>query len=202
LPRLTDAPDMQHAPARLVARYRIVLQRDGQEFLASVAELPAVRTRAAQPDDAVNVLRATASVVVAPLYTKGSAPTPLRMSQGTLGAWTQDLKLIDAVAKGATAGVEKPSPAALRSIAEATVDDYRMVLEEDEDGGFVGAGAEMPEVVVDGATPADTVQKLRGALVEAVFALLDANRMPPEALRGVEARRGVRPQPRRVAQAA
>lgn len=193
---------MQRAPARLVARYRIALQREDEGFLASVVEMPSVRTRAARADEAVNVVRATAAVVVAPLYAEGRAPTPLCESEGPLGAWAQGIELVDAEVATAVDGVvEKPSPEMLRSIAEGTADDYRMIIEENEDG-FVGVAAEMPEVVVRGRTAAETVLNLRRGMAEAVYKLLEGNRMPPEALRDVEARRGVRPQPRVVAKAA
>jgi predicted RNase H-like HicB family nuclease len=201
---LSDSRHMRHAPARLVARYRIILQRDGEGFAASIAELPTVRTCAAGVDEAVNVARATAAVVVAPMYTQGRAPAPLCDSQGPLGAWAQDLELIDADTESAgSEDLEKPARKTLRSIAEATADEYRIILEEPKPGAsWTGVCAELPEVVVQGRTPEAVVKKLRRGMVGGICKLLDANRMPPEAMRDVEARRGVRPQPRVVAKAA
>jgi predicted RNase H-like HicB family nuclease len=185
---------MQHAAAQLVARYRIILQCEEQEFVATIAEVPSVRARAARASDAIQIARAAATATIAPLLDEGTAPTPLRDSEGPLGAWMQELETpVESAA--APAGMEKPSPEALRSIADWMAGRYRMLLEENDVYGFAATCREFPESIAHGTDACSTVQSLQRQLSEMVYDLLDSNRVPPEPLRDVEARQALQPRP-------
>ncbi len=90
----------------------------------------------------------------------------------------------------APCGVVKPLPSALHAIAQWTIDRYRIVLEGDESEGYLATSPELPEAVGQGQTAMRAAVDLRWQLEERAFAILNANRMPPEALQDLELRQG------------
>ena len=56
---------------------------------------------------------------------------------------------------------------------------YRLVLEPDEDVGFVGRGLEMPTVFADGPSADQCVRATREALAVAVATMLELGLRPP-----------------------
>jgi predicted RNase H-like HicB family nuclease len=182
---------MQHAH-QLAGRYRISLDRAAdQTFVGRCVELPGATARGLHVDAVVKAVRAAAAAELMALPSKGlRAPMPLRDIEGRLGAWMTDLELISEMTMAAPAGVDKPLPSALHAIAQWTIDRYRIVLEGDEHEGYVATSPELPEAVGQGQTAMRAAVDLRWQLEERAFAILSANRMPPEALQDIEARRG------------
>jgi predicted RNase H-like HicB family nuclease len=180
---------MRH-PSLLVIRYRIVLDRaEDQTFVARCVELAGPSARALNVDAAVAALRETLAVEVAALSARGEAPTPLRESEGRLAAWMRDLELVPEPRPKALVTVEKPLPSTMHAIAQWTIDRYRIVLEEDEVEGFVATSPEMPDLAGYGLTASSAAADLRGRLEERAFQILNDNRVPPEAMQEIEARR-------------
>jgi hypothetical protein len=181
--------------ALLIAkRYRIALERaEDQTLVARCVELPGPLARGLNVDAVVGLLRGVLAGEVAALLITGSAPTPRRDSEGTLGAWLGELELIESKddVSAAEVSVEQPVPSALRAIAQWTVERYRILLEGSEDG-FVAMSLELPELVGHGETAGRAVTDVRRRLADRVFELLRGNRVPPEPLQDVEARRIVR----------
>jgi predicted RNase H-like HicB family nuclease len=135
------------------------------------------------------MLRRSLVARVRALLTTGDAPTPLRDSEGPMGAWMTDLELISELVMATPANrVERPNPSALHAIAKWTIDRYRIILEGDEDQGFVATSPEMPELLGVAPTASRAASELRWRLEDRVFAILSANRLPPEPLQDVEAR--------------
>jgi predicted RNase H-like HicB family nuclease len=179
---------MQHA-VQLASRYRIVLDRaEDQTFIATCQELPGPSARSLSVDAVVSMLRRSLVARVRALTATGDAPTPLRDSEGPIGAWMTDLELISELVMATPAGVERPNPSALHAIAKWTIDRYRIILEGDEDQGFVAASPEMPELLGVAPTASRAASELRWRLEDRAFAILSANRLPPEPLQDVEAR--------------
>lgn len=56
---------------------------------------------------------------------------------------------------------------------------YRIILEQDEDCGYIGSSLEMPNVYGDGRTADRCVNNLREALTVAVAYLLESGQAPP-----------------------
>lgn len=56
---------------------------------------------------------------------------------------------------------------------------YRLVLEPNDELGFIGSAVEMPTVFADGPSPDKCVDAVREALVVAVATLLEAGQRPP-----------------------
>jgi hypothetical protein len=61
-------------------------------------------------------------------------------------------------------------------------------MEGDDAEGFVAASPELPEVLGAGPTATRAATELCWRLEDRVFAILSANRLPPEPLQDVEAR--------------
>jgi predicted RNase H-like HicB family nuclease len=177
---------------KLAGRYRISLDRAAdQTFVARCVELPGATARGLSVDDLVKSVRAVVGAELMALPSKGRrAPMPLRDIEGRLGAWMTDLELISEMTMAAPCGVVKPLPSALHAIAQWTIDRYRIVLEGDEIEGYVATSPELPEAVGQGQTAMRAAVDLRWQLEERAFAILNANRVPPEPLQDVEARRG------------
>jgi predicted RNase H-like HicB family nuclease len=56
---------------------------------------------------------------------------------------------------------------------------YKIILESDEDVGFVGHALELPTVFGDGPTPTECVASVREALAVAVATMLEMGERPP-----------------------
>ena len=185
-----DFTDMLQA-LKIASQYRITLDRAAdQTFVARCVEVPGPVTRGLHVDAVVAGLRGlVASEIVALSSSRRRVPAPLRETEGRMGAWMTDLELISELTMAAPSRVEKPTPSALHAIAQWTIDRYRMVLEGDEAEGYVATSPELPEAVGQGRTAMQAAVDLRWRLEERAFSILNANRMPPEPLQDVEARR-------------
>jgi predicted RNase H-like HicB family nuclease len=197
---MADGTGMERADD-LVARYRIMVDREADHlFVATCVELPEVCATAANVDAAVGTVRDTLRARVTVLRRDGAASTPIREFEGRLGAWMNDLELIEPApapfapptkTRGKAADLEKPVPSALRAIAQWTADRYRVVLEQEADdgeGSFAAASPEMPALLGRGATAGDAVADLRRQLADEAYRMLDKGAFPPEPLQDVEAR--------------
>jgi len=69
-------------------------------------------------------------------------------------------------------------PAVLRR-AKKIVVDYRLILEEDAELGYIGSAVEMPTVFADGRTADECVKAIRHALAVAVATMIESGRRPP-----------------------
>lgn len=69
-------------------------------------------------------------------------------------------------------------PAVLRR-AQRTAKQYRLILEPDEELGFVGHALELPNVFADGSTANECVRSVREALTAAVATMIEAGQRPP-----------------------
>ena len=75
--------------------------------------------------------------------------------------------------------VDRPFDPAVLSHARSIVRDYRLVLEPDEELGYIGSAIEMPTVFTDAKTPDACVKATREALTVAVATLLELGKHPP-----------------------
>ena len=57
--------------------------------------------------------------------------------------------------------------------------EYRIVLESDGHGGYVGSSIEFPSVLAEGRSPGECVESTRRALALGVGTMLKAGRRPP-----------------------
>lgn len=84
--------------------------------------------------------------------------------------------------RGSAAGsLDRPFDKALLQRAEQIARQYRIVLECDEQGDWIGSGVELPTVFGGGQTPDECVKDTRQALIVAVAHLLELGQHPPEA---------------------
>lgn len=176
---------------KIASQYRITLDRAAdQTLVARCVEVPGPITRGLNVDAVVAGLRGlVASELVALSGSGRRVPQPLRETEGRMGAWMTDLELIAELAMAPPSRVERPTPSALHAIAQWTIDRYRIVLEGNEADGYVATSPELPEAVGQGRTAMQAAADLRWRLEERAFSILNANRMPPEPLQDVEARR-------------
>ena len=70
------------------------------------------------------------------------------------------------------------APAILKRAREIAV-KYRLILEPNDDLGFMGTSLEMPLVFGDGKTPDACVRETREALVSAISTMLEMGEVPP-----------------------
>jgi predicted RNase H-like HicB family nuclease len=70
------------------------------------------------------------------------------------------------------------NPKVLRHARELA-NKYRILLEPDDELGFMGRAVEMPFVFGDGKTPDSCVEQTRHALIAAIATLLEMNQTPP-----------------------
>lgn len=63
--------------------------------------------------------------------------------------------------------------------AQRIVSRYRIILDTDPDGGFIGSSVELPTVFVDGETLEECVEATREALLGAVVAMIEAGQRVP-----------------------
>ena len=69
-------------------------------------------------------------------------------------------------------------PAILMQASELAL-QYRLILEPDDEAGYIGHALELPNVMADGKTPDKCVKAVREAVVAAVATLLELDRRPP-----------------------
>ena len=72
-----------------------------------------------------------------------------------------------------------PFDAGLLRRAQSIVAEYRIVLENSAELGYIGSSVEMPTVMADGRTPDECVKATREALAVAVATMLEMGRRPP-----------------------
>ncbi len=82
-------------------------------------------------------------------------------------------------AKADEAHLARPFDRGLLRRAQSIADAYKLILEQDESGDYVGSALEMPLVMADGKTPNECVRQVRQALAAAVATLLESGQSPP-----------------------
>lgn len=75
--------------------------------------------------------------------------------------------------------VDRPFDPVILERAKEIARHYQIVLEPDEDCGYVGSSLEMPSVYGDGLTANECVESVRGALTAAVAYLIESKQIPP-----------------------
>ena len=75
--------------------------------------------------------------------------------------------------------VDRPFDRAVLYHARSIVGDYRMVLEPEEELGYIGSSIELPTVFADAKTPDSCVKATREALTVAVATMLELGKRPP-----------------------
>lgn len=78
-----------------------------------------------------------------------------------------------------TKAVDRPFDPKVLARATRLVAAYRIILEADEDVGFVGHALELPTVFGDGATPTECVASVREALAVTVATMIELGQRPP-----------------------
>ncbi len=63
--------------------------------------------------------------------------------------------------------------------AQRIAKQYRLILEPDDEVGFVGQALELPNVFADGGTANECVRATREALTAAVATMLEVGQRPP-----------------------
>jgi predicted RNase H-like HicB family nuclease len=75
--------------------------------------------------------------------------------------------------------LDRPFDPAVLDRARRIVAQYRLVLEPDNDLGYVGTSLELPTVFADGNTPDSCVEATREALAVAVATMIEMGDPPP-----------------------
>ena len=75
---------------------------------------------------------------------------------------------------------EKPFEARTLKRAKSLADQYRIILEPDDQLGYIGTAVELPTGFADGRTPDECVKATREALKVAVATMLEAGQNPPQ----------------------
>ena len=81
--------------------------------------------------------------------------------------------------KKAAKDVDRPFAVEVLASAKRFVQSYRLVLEPDEELGFVGHALELPTVFADGSTPNKCVKATYEALTGAVATMSEQGDSPP-----------------------
>lgn len=81
--------------------------------------------------------------------------------------------------KADPAAIDRPFDPRILEQAKAIAWQYQIILEPDQDCGYLGSSLEMPYVYNDGLTADKCVQAVREALTVAVAFLLESGRVPP-----------------------
>ena len=76
--------------------------------------------------------------------------------------------------------LNRPFAKAVWDRAKDLADQYRIVLESDDELGFIGRGLELPDVYADGPDPEACVRETREALATAVATMIEIGERPPE----------------------
>lgn len=83
--------------------------------------------------------------------------------------------------KKTKAKLNRPFPPAIRRQAEEIAAGYRIVIQPDEEVGYLGRVMEMPLVMADGASPQSCYEQVHEAAVGAVATMLELGQIPPAA---------------------
>jgi|SRR5205809_7723377 len=75
--------------------------------------------------------------------------------------------------------LDRPFAPAILDQARAIAERYRLILEQNDELGFMGSSIEMPLVFGDGRTPDACVRETREALVSAIATMLEKGEVPP-----------------------
>jgi predicted RNase H-like HicB family nuclease len=75
--------------------------------------------------------------------------------------------------------LDRPFDAAILRKAGEIAGQYRLVLEQDDDGGYIGSTVEMPLAMGDGKTVDACVKSTLDGTIAAVATLLEAGEAPP-----------------------
>jgi predicted RNase H-like HicB family nuclease len=78
-----------------------------------------------------------------------------------------------------TTVADRPFDPAILERASEIARKYRIVLEPDNDCGYLGTSLEMPGVYNDGKTPDECVKSVRESLTIAVAYLIEKGKIPP-----------------------
>ena len=70
-------------------------------------------------------------------------------------------------------------PRGLVARARRIATDYRIIIERDPDGGYIGTSIELPGIVGDGETAEECHRSTRELLAAAVVALIQDGQLPP-----------------------
>ena len=77
------------------------------------------------------------------------------------------------------APLDRPFAAAILNRAREIAAHYRIIIEHDEDLGFVARSLELPNVFADGGTPSKCYARTIAATVSVVAFMLESGRLPP-----------------------
>jgi predicted RNase H-like HicB family nuclease len=81
--------------------------------------------------------------------------------------------------RGGDVALDRPfDPKVLKQARDLAV-QYRIILEPDDDVGYMGNSVEMPNVWGDGKTPDACVRETREALVSVIATMLEKGEAPP-----------------------
>ncbi len=75
--------------------------------------------------------------------------------------------------------IDAPFDAAVLKRARTIAEQYRLVIERNEDGGFVGHALEFPTAMGDGANIAECARAVIESLMAAIATMLEAGEKPP-----------------------
>lgn len=80
---------------------------------------------------------------------------------------------------GKDEGLSRPFGAEILARAQELAHKYRIILEPNDECGYIGSSLELPQVYADGVTPDGCVNAVREALTAAVAYLLESGQTPP-----------------------
>jgi len=75
--------------------------------------------------------------------------------------------------------LDRPFDPAILQQAREIASQYRLILEPNDELGYMGTSIEMPLVWGDGKTPDECVRETREALVSAIATMLEKGETPP-----------------------
>jgi predicted RNase H-like HicB family nuclease len=75
--------------------------------------------------------------------------------------------------------VDRPFAPTILKRAKELAAKYRIVLEPDEDAGYLASALELPNVLADGPNPNAAVTAARDALAAAIAYLIESGQTPP-----------------------
>ena len=81
--------------------------------------------------------------------------------------------------KKASRALDRPFDPAILKRARKIVEEYHLVLEPNEEVGFIGRALELPTGFADGPTPDECVAATREGLTAAVATMLEMGQRPP-----------------------
>ncbi|MFH1418286.1 MAG: type II toxin-antitoxin system HicB family antitoxin [Planctomycetota bacterium] len=82
--------------------------------------------------------------------------------------------------KASRDAIDRPFDPDILARAEAIASGYRILLDRDEDGSWIGSSVELPTVFGEGDTPDACVESTVEALIGAVAHMIELGRHPPE----------------------